>query len=84
MLNPLPIPFVQSLEEVVQAQIIAEHEKSLLFCFLDEGLHFLEDLLVQAQDTVVTVLVSRRVVAAAVETMRTALKLLRTTATWTD
>lgn len=82
MLDPFPVSFIERLEEVVQAEIVAEDEGSLSFDLFDDGLHFGMDLSADSEDAVVAVLVCRTVAAAGSQAMRLALLVIESTFTW--
>ena len=53
MLDPFPISYFESLEEIVQTGSVAEHEDALLFCSLDQGLDFGVDLVADSEDAII-------------------------------
>ncbi|EXJ74327.1 uncharacterized protein A1O5_02623 [Cladophialophora psammophila CBS 110553] len=64
--DPVPVFLVERFEEIVEAEIIAQHEESLLSCSLRKWLDFIADLTADSKDAVVTVLIRGGVVAAGV------------------
>ncbi len=57
MLDPSSVSFFKCHEEVVQAEIVTEHEHTLLFCSLDDWLDFGEDLAADAEDAIIAMYV---------------------------
>ena len=82
--DPLPISFVKGLEEVIEAEIVAEHENFPSFGLLDQRLYLTEHLATDAEDAIIAMFVCRGVVAAGFQPVRLALLFFGGTATWVD
>lgn len=84
MFDRIPILVPQTLEEVVQTQVIAEDENSIFLALSDNWRHFAENLTVHSEDAIVAELISGYVLAAVTESVCGTLRRFGCASTWVD